>query len=443
MDLLNWSLIQEIYGTAFVPLYLLWLGAGWFLLGIWHLWSRRNINNSILLVLAALVTWALIVLLTTNMVWTRELVDIDKIWLFKTGLPHYTALVVAVLITLFTGLILKWSLSSRVIVLALMLLLPVGLSLYFSNNARQTLTSVNTDLTQYTLAVPPPARPLITVDHPGMLLVPSGPFIRGSLNPLQLQAIVGNQEGDEQPVRSIYLDAFYIDQMEVTNSEFARFVEATGFVTDAETGGGGLIWTGDGWQTQVGAQWRFPAGPADSIEGKEQHPVVQVSWYDAQAYCQWTDKRLPTEAEWEKAARGSDGREFPWGNEFDPKRTNYCDRECTDLPQHKDNSASDGFSRTSPVGSYPTGASPYGVQDMAGNVWEWVQDWYDPYYYEYSPAMNPLGPTQQQSYYETKVVRGGSWTSEYGYVRTTSRSYDPPRDWRSFGVGFRCTQTLE
>jgi formylglycine-generating enzyme required for sulfatase activity len=268
------------------------------------------------------------------------------------------------------------------------------------------------------------------------------------LNPLQLQIIVGNDEGDEQPVRSIYLDPFYIDRTEVTNADFTRFVAETGYVTDAEESGLGGVWGEDGWRSEPGAQWRHPTGPKDTIDGFEDHPVVQVSWYDAQAFCEWASKRLPTEAEWEKAARGSDGRDFPWGHEFDPNRVNYCDRDCVDLPQHKDNTASDGFRRTSPVGSFPNGASPYGALDMAGNVWEWTTDWYDPYYYEYAPTENPRGPSAQVDREPhpnapppepEKVVRGGSWTSQMGYVRTTSRSFDPIRsNW--LGVGFRCAQ---
>jgi formylglycine-generating enzyme required for sulfatase activity len=219
---------------------------------------------------------------------------------------------------------------------------------------------------------------------PGMVSVPAGEFIMGS------------EEGDsdEQPVHTIYLDAFYIDKTEVTNAQYRQCVEAG--ACDAP----------------VDATYYDNADYA-------QHPVVFVSWHDADAYCRWAGKRLPTEAEWEKAARGTDGRTYPWGEGID------CDRA-----QHGECAG-----QTVPVGSKPKGASPYGALDMAGNVWEWVADWYDSGYYSQSPARNPQGPDSG----EERVLRGGSWSYGANFVRSANRYGDSPVD-RFDNVGFRCAR---
>jgi len=273
-----------------------------------------------------------------------------------------------------------------------------------------------------------------------MVLVPAGEFVMGSApediasllrrHPKANAAIVK----DESPKHRVFLDAFYIDKYEVTNAHFQQFVQATGYHTQAEREGGGKIRTGaKTWAQVPDATWRAPQGKGSSIAGLETHPVVQVSWHDAKAYCAWTGKRLPTEAEWEKAARGPDGRLYPWGNELDGRRANFCDRNCPF--EWKDALVDDGYRSTAPVGSYEAGKSPYGAYDMAGNVWEWTADWYAAQYYGRSPARNPQGPTAGTQV----VLRGGSWLYTAPDFRTTERAGVPPGR-SNENIGLRCVQ---
>ena len=210
---------------------------------------------------------------------------------------------------------------------------------------------------------------------------------------------------DEQPIHPVYLDAFEIAKYPVTNSQYACFVAATDRKPPKHWGG---------------------RMPPDELRT---HPVVAVSWEDAAAFCGWLSERcgarihLPTEAEWEKAARGTDGRTYPWEGVFDAARCNMRDT---------------GIGGTSPVGMFPAGESPYEVADMAGNVWEWVNDWYDKDYYRRSPRANPQGP-ERGTY---RVLRGGSWGSNVGSVRSAFRVNDFPVDWLNFGLGFRCVRSL-
>jgi formylglycine-generating enzyme required for sulfatase activity len=219
---------------------------------------------------------------------------------------------------------------------------------------------------------------------------------------------MGSDEGDpgEKPVHTVYLDGFYIDETEVTNAQYRKCVEAG--ACDAP----------------LNTTYYDNADYA-------QHPVVYVSWNDANAYCRSVGKRLPTEAEWEKAARGTDRLIYPWGNTFDGTKLNFADKN-TNL-DWSDSNWDDGYADTAPVGSYPDGASPYGALDMAGNVWEWVADWYDLGYYDQSPERNPPGPDSG----EHRVLRGGSWSNQAYRVRSAARGTGDPF-YRSDNVGFRC-----
>lgn len=222
-----------------------------------------------------------------------------------------------------------------------------------------------------------------------MVLVPAGKFTRGST--------LGE---DEKPVRQIYLNGFYMDKYEVTVGQYARYLEATDMEEPPD-------W---GTMNQMHNQRR---------------PVVNVSWEDAVNYCKWAGKRLPTEAEWEKAARGTDGRIYPWGNEAPTRlHANYGRKDWDD------------HLALAPVGSFEAGKSPYGIYDMAGNAWEWVFDWYGLDYYKTGPEKNPIGPDKG----EEKVVRGGSWLYVSDFLRSAHRFNAQPMN-RHFGYGFRCAKT--
>lgn len=222
-----------------------------------------------------------------------------------------------------------------------------------------------------------------------MVTIPAGPFVRGTMS----------GGFDEQPQRTIYLDTFSIDRYEVTNHQYQQFVAATGHRKAAP-----------------------PSRYAKSM-GKMRspnQPVVYVSWDDAVAYCRWKGKRLPTEAEWEKAMRGTDGRLWPWGNQEKPNGANW-------------GRVQDGHDVSARVGTFPTDKSPYGVMDGAGNVMEWVADWYQEAYYKDSPDKDPPSP----EFGIFRVMRGGGYTTTGGDLRITSRSKMVP-DFRDETIGFRC-----
>jgi formylglycine-generating enzyme required for sulfatase activity len=209
----------------------------------------------------------------------------------------------------------------------------------------------------------------------------------------------------EQPVHEVALDGFWLDRTEVTNEQYRLCVDAG--VCD-------------------------PSGAADESDSNgASQPTVSVFWNDAQIYCQWAGARLPTEAEWEYAARGPEGRVYPWGSEFDGARCNYCDRMCS--LDWEDESANDGYEYTAPVGSYPDGASWIGALDMAGNVWEWVSDWYGDY--SSGKQVNPTGPASG----DYRVMRGGSWFNASYIVRGAYRGGHNLGFWHDV-VGFRCAR---
>lgn len=254
---------------------------------------------------------------------------------------------------------------------------------------------------------------------PELILIPAGEFLMGS------QAYK-----DEQPQHTLYLPDYYIAKTPITNARYAAFVAASGYRTTAEKEGWGWVWTGS-WERVEGADWRHPRGPRSNIRGKGDHPVVQISWYDALAFCEWLSQktgkpyRLPSEAEWEKAARGTDGRIYPWGDQWDASRCNAWEG---------------GKRDTTPVGAYPRGASPYGVLDMAGNVWEWTRSLWgtDSQKPDFTYPYNPGDGREDLAAPQTvrRVLRGGAFFDDVRYVRCALRYRNFPNVRLDF-VGFR------
>ena len=269
-------------------------------------------------------------------------------------------------------------------------------------------------------------------DNMTMVFIPAGEFNMGG----------ENDDPSSFPVHTVYLDAFWIDQTEVTNEMFAKFVESTGYVTDAEEAGSSNDFRTANqqviWEKVEGLTWNHPDGENSNISGLEDHPVVHISWNDANEYCTWADRRLPTEAEWEKAASWNDLTDeayiYPWGNNFDQKLANFCDVNCAYdfATKHFD----DGYAETSPIGSFAQGASPYGALEMSGNVLEWVADWYSAAYYKSSPTSNPLGPDDGQE----RVIRGGAWATNDYYVSSARRWGPGGASFQHRALGFRCAQ---
>lgn len=235
------------------------------------------------------------------------------------------------------------------------------------------------------------------------LYVPAGEFIMGSNNGFP----------DEEPEHTVDLDAFWIAQTEVTNAMYSLCVDASVCRPPSRT---------DYYSRDASAP---------------EYPVVFISWNDAKSYCEWTGLRLPTEAEWEKASRGDNGLVYPWGTKFDCQRGNFDDETDEDVETVPGGPNCDGYKYIAPVGSFPNGKSVYGGLDMAGNVWEWVADWYDDsYYYKYikTPLPNPTGPELGTRH----IVRGGSWLNDRDVLFRTSNRYSYPPDLADDNVGFRC-----
>jgi len=235
------------------------------------------------------------------------------------------------------------------------------------------------------------AHPTMAAEPVDMALVPAGEFTMGS----------PAGERDEQPAHRVYVDAFSMDKYEVTVGQYAVFLREAG---------------GD-----MPADWKTMNQPSH-----QKRPAVNVDWADAARYCKWAGKRLPTEAEWEKAARGTDGRLYPWGN--DPPTPLHANYGKKGLNHH---------GALVPVGTLEAGKSPYGIYDMAGNVLEWVSDWYDENYNKNSPPQNPTGPSTGGF----KVLRGGSWNSNPLNLRSADRYFDPPSFRSLYYPGVRCAKT--
>lgn len=252
-----------------------------------------------------------------------------------------------------------------------------------------------------------------------MVEIPAGTFRMGDDS---VWAYPGDGEG---PVHEVGLDAFTIDSFTVTNDQFARFVDATGHVTDAERYGWSFVFAGllpddfpdtrgvaqaPWWRQVEGASWNRPEGPHSHVGDRGDHPVVHVSWNDAQAYCTWTGTRLPTEAEWERAARGGvEGCAFPWGNDLEPDGEHRMNVFQGTFPAI--DTGADGFKGTAPVDAFaPNG---FGLHNATGNVWEWCSDWYSPDSYSTSPARVPTGPLEGTH----RVQRGGSYLCHVSYCR--------------------------
>ncbi len=289
--------------------------------------------------------------------------------------------------------------------------------------------------------------------EPGELArLPGGDFLMGS------EDAEGFPEDGEGPVRRVALRPFAIDVAAVSNAQFEEFVSASGYRTDAERYGWSFVFgpflpadfpptralaAAPWWRQVFGADWRRPEGPGSRLEGRMDHPVVHVSWLDATAYCAWAGARLPTEAEWEYAARGGlEGRRYPWGDELSPGGEHRCNIWQGEFPGR--NSGADGYLGTAPARAFaPNG---HGLYNTSGNVWEWCADWFSPDFHRNGggnggsdgAVENPLGPPEGAA----RVIRGGSYLCHRSYCnryRVAARSSNTP-DSSTGNTGFRCVR---
>ena len=326
--------------------------------------------------------------------------------------------------------------------------------------------------------------PLKQNDYTGMIKIPGAVFDMGGdiVEGFEEMPKTALPQGDELPKHTVQISDFWMDEHEVTNAEFKEFADATNYVTTAERPinweefkkqlppgtpkppdenllPASLVFNyaikeaskenlNNWWTYKQKVNWKQPQGPESSIKGKETHPVVHISWYDATAYAKWACKRLPTEAEWEYAMRGGKKNTmYPWGNDRTETGTHYANHLQGDFPYT--NTVADGFERTAPVKSFPP--NDYGLYDMAGNVWEWTNDWYSgKYYYELKEkggiALNPVGPSESFEVYNNtekkKAIRGGSflcndnWCSGFRNARRMRNTPDTSME----HIGFRCVR---
>jgi formylglycine-generating enzyme required for sulfatase activity len=268
-----------------------------------------------------------------------------------------------------------------------------------------------------------------------MVYIPEGKFIMGTTK----------GEEKELPLHCVYLDGYWIGKYPVTVAQFRVFIQETNYITDSEKGEGS--WIEEGGKIRYDVSWDKP-----NFKQEDNHPVICISWNDANAYIKWLSQKigidfcLPTEAQWEKAARGTDQRTYPWGNQIpDGSLANFADsnyrirfgRE----RRNSDPRVNDGYAQTSPVNAYPKGQSPYGIFDMAGNTIDWLYDWYDPEYYSNSPLRNPTGPSKKMNRKKYKIpggwsnnlqrcIRGGAWTDASGELSLAEGGHSIRSDMR-------------
>jgi formylglycine-generating enzyme required for sulfatase activity len=252
------------------------------------------------------------------------------------------------------------------------------------------------------------------VDQMEQVYVPAGEFLMGSVDPEAKQVIEGGRAYPEIPQHTVYLHAYWIDKYEVTNAQYALCEEAG--VCEPPWSPGNYTYP------------KYYGQPEFS-----NYPIVWVSWFQARQYCEWAGRRLPTEAEWEKAARGTDGQKYPWGDEpVTGERANFCDINCTRTIANA--KFDDGYPDTAPVGSYPAGSSPYGAMDMSGNVWEWVSTLIQPYPYDPNDGREDLDATGERAW------RGGPWSNGIWWMRSSVR-YRSVDFYKWYVLGIRCASS--
>jgi formylglycine-generating enzyme len=281
----------------------------------------------------------------------------------------------------------------------------------------------------------------------GMIELDGGAFLMGT------DDVDGFPADGEGPVREIGLDPFYIDAAPVTNAQFSEFTSASGYRTEADRFGWSFVFQGHipeerraaliedtvlaaSWWCKVrGASWEHPEGPESNIETRGDYPVTHVSWNDAVEFARWAGKRLPTEAEWEFAARGGlEQKRFPWGDDLTPGGRHVCNVWQGEFPAR--DSAEDGYAGTSPVKAFPP--NPYGLYSVSGNTWEWCADWFHPSYHLVGARINPAGPARGTA----RVMKGGSYLCHESYCnryRVAARTSNTP-DSSTTNIGFRCVR---
>ncbi len=282
-----------------------------------------------------------------------------------------------------------------------------------------------------------------------MIQLDGGRFLMGAESP---ESFLADGEG---PIREVTLDPFLLDTYPVTNERYLEFTRATGHVTESERFGWSFVFhthipkeaftdvvedtvLGIEWWCKVpGANWRRPEGPDSSIDSKMNHPVTHVAWTDAAAYCRWAGKRLPTEAEWEFAARGGlERKTYPWGDELTPGGRHLCNIWQGEFPLR--DAAEDGFAGTAPVDAFPPNG--FGFHTITGNAWEWCADWFHPAWHILASKKNPLGPVSGTN----RVMKGGSYLCHKSYCnryRVGARTSNTP-DSATTNIGFRCARDV-